>query len=82
MESRTPCSGDPTLWFAVEDSAVAEAKALCLTCPERVECLRGALERSEPWGVWGGELFHRGAIVPRLPRQTVALRFAQLSSRS
>ncbi len=25
----------------------------------------GAVERSEPWGVWGGELFLRGEIVPR-----------------
>ena len=65
-----------------EVEAVAEAKALCMTCNERGECLRGAIDRSEPWGVWGGELFHRGAIVARLPRQTVALRFAQLASQS
>jgi len=25
----------------------------------------GALERREPWGVWGGQLFLRGEIVPR-----------------
>jgi len=25
----------------------------------------GALERSEPWGVWGGELFVQGVVVPR-----------------
>ncbi len=24
-----------------------------------------SLERREPWGVWGGELFLRGEIVPR-----------------
>ena len=24
------------------------------------ECLEGALERREPWGVWGGELFIGG----------------------
>ena len=35
----------------------------------RLACLAGALERREPWGVWGGELLMRGAIVPRkLPR--------------
>ena len=28
-------------------------------------CLEGALERREPWGVWGGELLLRGTIVPR-----------------
>jgi WhiB family redox-sensing transcriptional regulator len=69
------------LWFAAEDASVAEAKSLCSTCPERAQCLRGALQRGEPWGVWGGELFHRGEVVTRLPRQTVALRAAQLSAR-
>ena len=26
-------------------------------------CLAGALERREPWGVWGGELFVNGKVV-------------------
>ena len=34
-------------------------------CPLKAECLAGAIERAEPWGVWGGEIFERGAIVPR-----------------
>ena len=25
----------------------------------------GALERREPWGVWGGELFDAGRVIPR-----------------
>jgi WhiB family transcriptional regulator, redox-sensing transcriptional regulator len=25
--------------------------------------LAAALERAEPWGVWGGEIFERGSIV-------------------
>src|SRR5215211_3121905 len=29
------------------------AKSLCAECPLRVECLAGALERAEPWGVRG-----------------------------
>ncbi len=41
------------------------AKALCLDCPVRRECLAGALERREPWGVWGGELFLQGVVIPR-----------------
>ena len=28
-------------------------------------CLSGALERREPWGVWGGELFLQGVVIPR-----------------
>jgi WhiB family redox-sensing transcriptional regulator len=27
------------------------------------ECLGAALERREPWGVWGGELFVNGKVV-------------------
>ena len=33
-------------------------------CGARLACLAGALERREPWGVWGGELLMSGAIVP------------------
>ena len=41
------------------------ATALCGTCPLRVACLEGAIERREPWGVWGGEIFERGVIIAR-----------------
>ena len=34
-------------------------------CPARLACLAGALERREPWGVWGGEWFVQGVVVPR-----------------
>jgi WhiB family redox-sensing transcriptional regulator len=27
-------------------------------------CLDGALARQEPWGVWGGELFLKGTVIP------------------
>jgi WhiB family redox-sensing transcriptional regulator len=61
-----PCRvQDPDLWFAETPVALEQAKALCLDCPARLACLTGALERREPWGVWGGEIFERGAIVAR-----------------
>ena len=41
------------------------AKTLCTDCPVRDLCLAGALERREPWGVWGGELFLQGVVIPR-----------------
>jgi WhiB family redox-sensing transcriptional regulator len=28
-----------------------------------VECLEGAIERHEPWGVWGGQMFINGKIL-------------------
>lgn len=60
-----PCRTDPELFFAEAPADVELAKALCVDCPVRKICLAGALERSEPWGVWGGELFVRGEIVAR-----------------
>jgi len=63
---QVPCRiADPELWFAESPQDVERAKALCQTCPLREDCLAGALERREPWGVWGGELFIAGLVVPR-----------------
>ena len=59
-----PCrSGDPELWFAEQNAQVEHAKSLCRACPLRAACLAGALEREEPWGVWGGEVFVAGQVV-------------------
>ena len=60
-----PCTDDPELFFAESPDDVERAKALCRECPARAACLAAALKRREPWGVWGGELFLRGTIVPR-----------------
>ena len=61
-----PCRlGDPDLWFAESPGDVEAAKAQCQDCPLRPECLAGALQRREPWGVWGGELFIGGVVVAR-----------------
>ena len=61
-----PCrSNDPELFFAESPADVEFAKTICTECPIREACLSGALERKEPWGVWGGELFVQGVIVAR-----------------
>lgn len=63
---RLPCrTYDPDLWFADTPAELDQAKALCAGCPVREECLAGALARREPWGVWGGEIFERGAVIAR-----------------
>lgn len=63
---RLPCRiNDPELWFAESPADVEFAKELCRDCPVRSLCLDGALERREPWGVWGGELFLQGTVIPR-----------------
>jgi WhiB family redox-sensing transcriptional regulator len=59
------CADDPELFFAESPDDVELAKSLCGDCPARLACLAGAVERREPWGVWGGELFLRGEVVPR-----------------
>jgi WhiB family transcriptional regulator, redox-sensing transcriptional regulator len=60
-----PCMDEPDLFFAESPADVETAKALCRGCASRIACFSGAIERREPWGVWGGELFLRGEVVPR-----------------
>jgi WhiB family redox-sensing transcriptional regulator len=61
-----PCRDyDAELWFAERPEDVEFAKTLCGLCPARLQCLAGALERQEPWGVWGGQLLVQGAVVAR-----------------
>jgi len=65
FDGKLPChTDDAELFFAESPEDVEYAKLLCQPCPLRRECLHGALERREPWGVWGGELLIHGAIVP------------------
>jgi WhiB family redox-sensing transcriptional regulator len=60
-----PCGSDNAdLWFAERPDQLGRAQALCRECPIRRQCLAGALERREPWGVWGGEIFERGRVIP------------------
>ena len=64
--SGIPCRDhDAELWFAERPEDVEFAKSLCGTCPARAACLAGALERREPWGVGGGEIFEGGEIIAR-----------------
>ncbi len=58
-----PCRREPDLFFAENPEDLRRAKALCQDCPVRTACLAGALQRGEPWGVWGGEMFDRGMII-------------------
>lgn len=56
---------DPDLWFAESPTQLEHAKTLCAECPVRSACLAGALDRGEPWGVWGGEIFDHGVVIAR-----------------
>jgi WhiB family redox-sensing transcriptional regulator len=60
-----PCqANDPDLWFAESPRDIDTAKALCRGCPVRKPCLSHALQRREPWGVWGGHLLLSGVVIP------------------
>jgi WhiB family redox-sensing transcriptional regulator len=61
-----PCQvRNADLWFAETPAELELAKSLCDDCPARRACLVGAIERREPCGVWGGEIFERGAVIAR-----------------
>ena len=70
------------LFFSDHVLDIARAKAICARCALRESCLAEALEREEPWGVWGGELLSGGRIVankrpggrpPKRPRPPVVV---------
>jgi len=64
-----------SLFFSDELVDIARAKAICARCEISRACLAGALERSEPWGVWGGELLESGRVVSvKRPRGRPAVR--------
>jgi WhiB family transcriptional regulator, redox-sensing transcriptional regulator len=74
-----PChNADPELFFADSDLEISLAKSLCGNCLMKQACLEGALDRGEPVGVWGGQLFEDGVIIERKrrpgrpPRQVIA----------
>lgn len=60
------CKGYPTeWWYPLQKTGkreevvelrknTAQAKTICATCPDKVECLEYSL-KWEPWGIWGGK---------------------------
>jgi WhiB family redox-sensing transcriptional regulator len=60
------CRKVPNAWelfFSEELQDIAAAKHVCVECPVIAPCLEGAIARSEPCGVWGGQLFLNGRIL-------------------
>jgi len=51
------------LFFSEALDDIATAKEVCRDCALVGPCLRGAVARREPWGVWGGQLFCNGKIL-------------------
>ncbi|KAB1978524.1 WhiB family transcriptional regulator [Streptomyces triticiradicis] len=60
-------SADPEELF-VEGAAQHRAKALCIGCPVRLECLSYALDQRIEHGIWGGATERdRWALLRRRP---------------
>ena len=51
------------LFYSEDLSEIARAKAICGNCAVRESCLSTAVQRREPWGVWGGELVMNGKVL-------------------
>ena len=51
------------IFFSEEIHEIAAVKQVCASCEVISPCLQGALERNEPCGVWGGQLFINGKIL-------------------
>ena len=41
-------------WFPEQGESHRDAKRICAMCDQRLDCLAGALERNEQFGIWGG----------------------------
>lgn len=66
--SQASCrTSDPDALF-VQGAAQNRAKAVCLGCPVRTECLADALDNRVEFGVWGGMTEReRRALLRRRP---------------
>ena len=60
---RTDSGALTNLFFSPEIADIARAKAICVGCPLKHDCLAGAIARQEPCGVWGGGVVLEGRII-------------------
>ena len=45
---------DPEAFFPEKGGSTRAAKAICLSCEVREDCLQAALNNDERFGIWGG----------------------------
>jgi WhiB family transcriptional regulator, redox-sensing transcriptional regulator len=68
---RALCQGGKPDALFVQGAAQNRAKAVCLGCPVRTECLADALDNRVEFGVWGGMTEReRRALLRRRPNVT------------
>lgn len=63
---------DPESFFPEKGASTREAKATCMRCSVRLQCLVYALFNDERFGVWGGlSERERRRLAKRMPGQAV-----------
>ena len=45
---------DPEIFFPERGGSSKAARAVCINCEVRIECLKYALANREQFGIWGG----------------------------
>ncbi|MGC4769233.1 WhiB family transcriptional regulator [Micromonospora sp. DT44] len=45
---------DPEIFFPDKGESTRPAKSICARCEVQTECREAAMQRMEPFGVWGG----------------------------
>lgn len=76
--SQAACRGSNPDTLFVQGAAQNRAKAICIGCPVRAECLADALDNRIEFGVWGGMTEReRRALLRRRPNVTSWRRLLQ-----
>ena len=80
-QQRAACRGEDSVYFfapsyferrAEKNAREAVAKAICVRCPVRIECLEYALAIRENHGIWGGlNEMERRAVLRQRAREAV-----------
>jgi WhiB family redox-sensing transcriptional regulator len=69
--AKSRCKDDPERQFPgdKDPAGIERARAVCRLCPVADECLADALQRREPFGVWGGlSEFERRMVLQSVPQ--------------
>lgn len=79
---RCAAKGEPIGTFYPEQTGkpATRAKALCVGCPVRQDCLSYALKYGEQWGIWGGFNVKERRVIKRKVRDEGADLIAMLDA--
>jgi WhiB family redox-sensing transcriptional regulator len=72
---------DPDIFFPEKGDHTTShaAKSVCASCPLVVECLMGAIDRNEEFGIWGGSSYKNRLDIKK-GRRSVAFHLIELGT--